>query len=128
MVALPTGTVTFLFADIERSTSLLESLCDRYAEVLKEYQRLLRTATGARGGQEVDTQGDACFIAFSRASDALLAAVESQRAILVHSWPEGVSVRVRMGLHTGEPHSSETGYVGIDVHLDPASSSSGPKH
>ncbi len=113
---LPTGTVTFLFTDIEGSTRLLQRLGDRYAEVLAAHHRLLRSAIHNAHGHEIDAQGDALFVAFPRAKDALLAAVAAQRAIRVHSWPDRIILRVRMGLHTGEPLSGETGYVGMDVH------------
>ena len=116
MSSLPTGTVTLLFTDIEGSTGLLEYLGDRYAHVLTDYRRLLRAAFQEHRGQEVDTQGDTLFTAFARAKDALSAAIAGQRSVLVHQWPEEATVRVRMGLHTGEPLSAETGYVGIDVH------------
>jgi len=116
MAGLPTGTVTFFFADIEGSTRLLQYLGDRYAEVLADYRRLLLSAILERNGQEVGTQGDAFFIIFRRAKDALTAAIAAQRAINSYHWPEGVAVRVRMGLHTGEALIVETGYVGIDVH------------
>ena len=116
MGSLPTGTVTFLFTDIETSTRLLVQLGDRYADLLVEHHRLLRAAFQARGGREVDTQGDAFFVSFARAKDAVLAATAAQKAINRHTWSDGVSVRVRMGLHTGEPISSEIGYVGMDVH------------
>lgn len=116
MPQLPTGTVTFLFTDIEGSTRLLEQLGERYAEVLAELRSLIGSAIGERGGQAVDTQGDASFVAFARAKDALLAAVEAQRTIAAHHWPEGLTPRVRMGLHTGEPFVAELGYVGMDVH------------
>ncbi len=114
--ALPAGTVTFLFTDVEGSTQLLAELGDRYADLLMAHHRLLRAAFERWGGQEVDTQGDAFFVAFPRARGALSAALAAQRAVMGHAWPEGISVRVRMGLHTGEPLSAETGYVGIDVH------------
>jgi predicted ATPase/class 3 adenylate cyclase len=107
---LPTGTVTFLFTDIEGSTRLLRELADGYAAVLAEHRRVLRDAWRRHGGVEVDTQGDAFFVAFARASDAVAAAVEAQRALT-----EG-PVRVRMGLHTGEPRRADEGYVGFDVH------------
>ena len=94
--ALPTGTVTFLFTDIEGSTRLLQQLGDRYADVLTDQRRIFRAAFQENGGHEVDTQGDAFFYAFDRAKDAVLAAVEAQRAINGHSWPDGGSVRVRM--------------------------------
>ncbi len=116
MPGLPSGTVTFLFTDVEGSTRLLEHLGDRYAELLAQYRRLLRAAYQKRGAREVDTQGDALFVAFSRAKDAVAAAVAAQRAISEHPWPEGTAVRVRMGLHTGEPISIDAGYVGLDVH------------
>ncbi|OGG46571.1 MAG: hypothetical protein A3F84_18045 [Candidatus Handelsmanbacteria bacterium RIFCSPLOWO2_12_FULL_64_10] len=115
MPDLPTGTVTFLFTDIEGSTQLLQRLGDRYITVLTEYQRLLRAAFEAWNGREVDTQGDAFFVAFSRATDAVEAAAAVQRALIAHVWPEGVAVRVRMGLHTGEPALTAGGYVGLDV-------------
>jgi predicted ATPase/class 3 adenylate cyclase len=105
---LPTGTVTFLFTDIEGSTRLLEELGDGYADVLADHRRVVREACAA--GVEVDTQGDAFFIAFTRASDAADAAAAAQ---------DGLSngpVRVRMGLHTGEPMLTDEGYVGVDVH------------
>ena len=116
MAELPTGTVTFLFTDIEGSTRLLQQLGDRYADVLAEHQRLLRAAFQENGGREVDTQGDAFFYAFDRARDSVLEATNAQKAINGHSWPDGVSLRVRMGLHTGEPIRTEAGYVGMDVH------------
>jgi predicted ATPase len=107
---LPTGTVTFLFTDIEGSTRLLHELGDGYAEALAEHRRVLREAFARHGGVEVDTQGDAFFVAFARAKDALAAAAEGQEAL------EPGPIRVRMGLHTGEPLVTEEGYVGIDVH------------
>jgi class 3 adenylate cyclase len=116
MPSLPTGTVTFLFTDIEGSTRLLQQLGDRYADVLATHHRLLRTAILEAQGQVVDTQGDAVFAAFPRARDALLAAIAAQRAVRAHPWPDGIAPKVRIGLHTGEPLSGETGYVGMDVH------------
>jgi predicted ATPase/class 3 adenylate cyclase len=110
MRAFPTGTVTFLFTDIEGSTKLLHELGDAYADALAEHRRLLREAFARHRGVEVDTQGDAFFIAFARARDALAAAAEGQAAL------ESGPIRVRMGLHTGEPLVTEEGYVGIDVH------------
>ena len=115
MKSLPTGTVTFLFTDIEGSTALLQRLGDRrYAEVLAEHQRLLRNAFAKGNGQEIDTQGDAFLVAFSRARDALATAVAAQQALIKHPWPDGVSLQVRMGLHTGEPTSNTDRYVGLD--------------
>lgn len=116
MLDLPTGTVTFLFADIEGSSRLLQRIGDRHTDVLKEYRQLLRAAMQEAGGREMDTLGDAFFAAFPRAQDALKAAVAAQRNFLAHAWPDGMAMRVRMGLHTGEPISAEVGYVGISVH------------
>ena len=96
MPALPTGTVTFLFTDIEGSTRLLEHLGDRYADALTQYQHLLCSAVQERGGQQVDTQGDAFFFAFPRARDAVAAAVAAQQGILRHPWTDGVSIRFIM--------------------------------
>ncbi|HVC31273.1 MAG TPA: adenylate/guanylate cyclase domain-containing protein, partial [Steroidobacteraceae bacterium] len=114
---LPAGTVTFLFTDIEGSTRLLHHLGDvRYAAALAAHRDLLRQAFRAHGGSEVDTQGDAFFVAFPQASEAVTAAVVAQRALAAHPWPDGVAIRVRMGVHTGEPVRITEGYVGIDVH------------
>ena len=110
MRELPSGTVTFLLTDIEGSTRLLHELGDAYAEALAEHRRVLREAFARNGGVEVDTQGDAFFVAFARAPDALAAAREAQEGL------EGGLVRVRIGLHTGEPLVTEEGYVGLDVH------------
>jgi class 3 adenylate cyclase len=116
MTVLRGGTVTFVFTDIEGSTELLKQLGDGYAAALGEHRRLIRDAFGERGGQEVDTQGDAFFYCFERARDAVAAAVAAQRALAEHAWPAGTALRVRMSLHTGEPVVGEEGYVGIDVH------------
>jgi class 3 adenylate cyclase len=113
--ALPGGTVTFLFSDIEGSTQLLQELGDGYAQVVADHRRIMRAAMEAHGGTEIDTQGDAFFFSFTRAKDAADAAVEAQRALAEHEWPNGKQVRVRMGLHTGEPQVGEHGYLGIDV-------------
>jgi class 3 adenylate cyclase len=115
MVSLPSGTVTFVFSDVEGSTALLKQLGDRYADVLSDHRRLMRDSFGAHGGVEIDTQGDAFFFAFARARDAVAASVEAQRAHTAHAWPDGVDVRVRMGLHTGEPAVGDEGYHGLDV-------------
>jgi predicted ATPase/class 3 adenylate cyclase len=114
--SLPTGTVSLLCTDIEGSTRLLQALGERYAEALAEHRRLLRSAFAEHRGCEVDTQGDAFFYAFSRAHDAVAGAVAAQRALAAHAWPEGLALRVRIGIHTGEPTSTGEGYVGIDVH------------
>ncbi len=112
-----TGTVTFLFSDIEGSTTLLQRLGDsRYADVLAAHQRLLRAAFKEADGHEIDSQGDAFLVTFPRARDAVAATVIGQRAIATHPWPDGVPVRVRMGLHTGEPVRSLKRYIGLDVH------------
>src|SRR5690242_12919714 len=116
MSNLPLGTVTFLFTDIEGSTRLLQQLGEKYATLLADHERLLRGACESHDGHIVDVQGDGFFIAFSRALDAIHAVVQSQRALASHMWPEGVHVRVRMGLHTGEPQINASGYMGIDVH------------
>jgi class 3 adenylate cyclase len=114
-MALPGGTVTFLFTDIEGSTRLLQELGDDYGQVLADQRRILREAFQDAEGREVDTQGDAFFFSFPRAKDAVRAAVEGQRALSEHEWPRGAQVRVRMGLHTGEPTVGEEGYLGLDV-------------
>ncbi len=110
------GTVTFLFTDIEGSTRLLKALGGGYSEVLDEQQRILRAAFAAHGGRQVDSQGDSFFVAFRTAKDAVEAAVDAQRDLEAHPWPEGAQVRVRMGLHTGEPKLGGERYVGIGVH------------
>jgi class 3 adenylate cyclase len=114
-MTLPAGTVTFAFTDVEGSTRLLQELGDAYAEVAREHRRIVREAFGEHGGTEIDTQGDAFFFSFPRARDAVSAAVEAQRRLRVHPWPGGREVRVRMGLHTGEPQVGEEGYLGLDV-------------
>ena len=110
MRELPTGTVTFLFTDIEGSTQLLHELGDEYANVLAEHHRVVRKAIEEHGGVEVDTQGDAFFVSFARASDAVAAASSAQEALAE------TGLRVRMGIHTGEPLLADTGYIGMDVH------------
>jgi predicted ATPase/class 3 adenylate cyclase len=110
MTALPQGTVTFLFTDVEGSTRLLQEHGDRYADLLADHRRVLRDAFTRHGGVEVDTQGDAFFVAFAKATDALAAAAEACDEL-----GEG-PIRVRIGVHTGEPLLTDEGYVGIDVH------------
>src|SRR5690348_7194566 len=107
---LPTGVVTLLFTDVEGSTRLLHVLGDGYGEALQEHRRRLRAVFAEHEGVEVDTQGDAFFVAFARASDAVAAAADGQRGLA-----EG-PIRVRMGIHTGEPRLTAEGYVGLDVH------------
>jgi class 3 adenylate cyclase len=114
--ARPTGTVTFLLTDIEGSTQLVKQLGKRYEGVLSDHQRILRAAFAENDGWEIDTQGDAFFVAFPRAKDAVGAAVAAQRGLAAHAWPEGAEVRVRMGLHTDEPVVGEARYVGLGVH------------
>ncbi len=116
MRQLPTGTLTLLFTDIEGSTRLLQRLGNRYADVLKECRRLLRAAFGQGNGYEVDSQGDAFFVVFERTVDAISAAITAQRSLLAAHWPDEVPVRVRIGIHTGEPQPAEEGYIGLDVH------------
>jgi len=115
MSTLPGGTVTFVFTDIEGSTRLLQELGDSFADVARDHRRLVRETFGAYGGTEIDTQGDSFFFSFPRARDAVTAAVETQRALRDHEWPHGAAVRVRMGLHTGEPQLGDEGYLGMDV-------------
>src|ERR1700737_3847848 len=116
MSDLPTGTVALFFSDIEGSTRLLQQLGERYADVLAECRHLLRQLFVQYNGHEVDTQGDAFFVAFARATDAVAAAATIQRVLAEHPWPQGISVRVRIGLHTGEPKLTADGYTGMDVH------------
>jgi class 3 adenylate cyclase len=117
LATLPTGTVTFLFTDIEGSTRLLQQLgATRYASLRDTHARLLRAACAAHSGREVDTQGDSFFFAFPTATEAVTAAAEAQRATAGHLWPHGATVKVRMGLHTGAPMLAGDHYVGLDVH------------
>src|ERR1700751_778512 len=102
MGVLPSGTVTFLFTDIEGSTRLLQRLRDAYAGVLAEHELILRAAISEAGGEGVDTQGDAVFAGFPRARAAVAAATAAQRALTEFPWPEDGEVRVRMGMHSGE--------------------------
>jgi class 3 adenylate cyclase len=116
MPNLPSGTVTFVFSDIEGSTALLKRLGDeQYAALLATHRRIVRETFGIHHGQEIDTQGDAFFYSFPRARDAVAAAIEVQRAHEREAWPDGVAVRMRMGLHTGEPAVGDEGYTGLDV-------------
>jgi predicted ATPase/class 3 adenylate cyclase len=116
MTDLPTGTVTFLFTDIEGSTGLLQTLGDRYAAVQDEHAAILRRAVSEDGGVEVSTHGDAFFVAFRSPAGAVRAAVAAQRGLAAHDWSSDPPVRVRMGVHTGEGTLGGDDYVGIDVH------------
>lgn len=111
-----TDTVTLLFTDIEGSTRMLAHLGDGYADVLAASMQILRSATEERDGWECGTQGDAFYAAFHRAHDGFGAAVEAQRRLAAYPWPDGVAVRVRMGLHTGDVLTTDSGYVGMEVH------------
>ena len=113
---LPTGTVTFVFTNIEGSTQLVSSLGDAYGPVLEAHSDLIRRAITEHAGTEVSTEGDAFFAVFSSALDAVRATADVQRALASHPWPGGVSVRVRMGLHTGTGRLGGDSYVGLDVH------------
>jgi len=114
--ALPAGTVTFLFTDIEGSTRLLQELGGAYDACLEAHRRILRAAVAAEDGQEVNTEGDAFFVVFASAARAAAAAFAAQRALAAAAWPEGAVLRVRMGLHTGDATPVGHDYVGLDVH------------
>ncbi|MDQ3094776.1 MAG: adenylate/guanylate cyclase domain-containing protein, partial [Actinomycetota bacterium] len=116
MRPLPTGTLTLLFSDIEGSTLMLSRLGDRWAEALSAQRSILRATFDAHGGHEMGTEGDSFFVVFPSAQHALLASLEGQRRLQQHAWPDDVPLRVRMGLHTGEPDRHEDGYIGMDVH------------
>jgi YVTN family beta-propeller protein len=114
---LPVGTVTFLFTDIEGSTQLLKQLGgERYGEALAQHQQILREAFAEHAGHEIDTQGDSFFVAFRRAKDAVSAAIACQRRLADNAWPEATDLRVRMGIHTGEPAMGGERYIGLGVH------------
>jgi DNA-binding NarL/FixJ family response regulator/class 3 adenylate cyclase len=111
-----TATVTFLFSDVEGSTALLRTLRDDYPAVIGEHERLLREAWAAGAGRELDADGDSFFVAFRRPRQAVEAAVAAQRAVAAHPWPEGVELRIRIGIHTGEASLVGDQYVGLAVH------------
>jgi YVTN family beta-propeller protein len=114
---LPVGTVTFLFTDIEGSTQLLKQMGgELYAHALDDHRRILRDGFAEHDGREIDTQGDSFFVAFRRAKDAVACAIACQRTLMGHSWPEDSALRVRMGIHTGEPAVGGERYVGMGVH------------
>ena len=116
MPDLPTGTVTFLFTDIEGSTRLLTDAGSEYAALLEEHRRLIRDAVAGRGGTIFGTEGDAVFAVFERAGAALAAAADMQRALREYPWPDGRQIRVRAGIHSGEVTLTDGGYVGLTVH------------
>ena len=111
--ALPSGTLTFLFTDLEGSTRLLHDLGDTYGQLLEKHRQLIRDAVTAHDGIEFGTGGDALFVVFTSAPAAVSAAGAAQRALTSYSWPPGVSIRVRMALHTGEAHIVDGDYVGV---------------
>jgi class 3 adenylate cyclase len=113
---LPTGFVTFLFSDLEDSTGLVRHLGDRYDRFLGDVRRLLRAAIAAAGGREVEVRADEMFAVFEQANAGVEAAVAIQRSFLTRSWPDGLRVRIRIGLHAGHPTLTDTGYLGLAVH------------
>jgi predicted ATPase/class 3 adenylate cyclase len=116
VTSLPTGTITFLFTDIEGSTRLVLRLGDGYYPLLERHQALLRSVWARHGGVEVGTEGDSFFVVFRSAPEAVAAAVEGQRDLEAETWPDDARIRVRMGLHTGEGILGAGSYVGVDVH------------
>jgi predicted ATPase/class 3 adenylate cyclase len=116
ITTFPTGTVSFLFTDIEGSTRLLQQLGASYRDVLQEHRRILGVAFEAAGGRIVGTEGDSLFVAFPQATAAVRAAAAAQEALARSAWPGGIDLKVRMGIHTGEADLSEGSYVGLDVH------------
>src|SRR5690242_9538464 len=116
MGELPTGTITMLFSDVEGSTALLSRLGDRYGEALSAQRAIQRAAFCEFGGHEMGTEGDSFFVVFRSAADAVSCCLAAQRNLAGYDWPGGVTLRVRMGLHSGEPIRHEDGYIGLDVH------------
>src|SRR5262245_10283008 len=115
MASFPTGTVTFLFADVEGSTQLVQRLGATYPGLIADVRRLLREEIAANGGTEMDATGDELSAVFQEAQPALQTALSGQGPIRDHGWPDGVNVRIRMGLHTGVPQLDDEGYAGLDV-------------
>ena len=113
---LPAGPVTFLYADIEGSTALLASLGERYADILSEERRIIRAIVREGGGAEIDSRADEFFGVFPQSGDPIGAALAIHRRLRDRAWPDGVAVKVRIGLHAGEPQRTDEGYVGLDVH------------
>ena len=115
-MSLPSGTVTFLFTDIEGSTRLMQELGDAYVDAQQAHHAILRAAFQSRQGRELRTEGDSFFCVFESAIDACEAAAAVQRGMAAHAWPEGGQLRVRVGLHTGEAPVVSEEYIGLDVH------------
>jgi class 3 adenylate cyclase len=113
---LPTGQLTFLLTDLERSTELLRRLGDRYAPLLADVRRLVKAAVRSAGGHLVSARGDDVFAVFERATDALDGAIEIQCGMEAEDWADGSDVRLRIGMHRGRPKMTDTGYVGLSVH------------
>ena len=116
MASLPTGIVALLFTDVEDSTRLVQELGDAYSTVMAEHRRVIREAVASAGGREIDCRGDEFFVAFASTRGAAHAAIAAQRTLAAQEWPSAAPVRVRIGIHTGEPTPVEGGYVGLDVH------------
>lgn len=114
--ALPTGLVTLLMSDIEASTILLRKLGDRYGALLNDVRELLRTAVSRAGGREIDARADEFFAVFERPGTAVETAVAVQRELSTRTWPDGLEVRVRLGIHSGRPTLTDIGYIGLAVH------------
>jgi class 3 adenylate cyclase len=114
--ALPTGFVTFVMTDVEASTALLRKLGDRYGALLNDIRGIIRTDVLRRSGREIDARADEFFAVFERPGPALESAVAIQRVLATHAWPDGVEVRVRIGIHSGRPTLTDVGYIGLAVH------------
>ena len=113
---LPVGTLTFVFSDIEGSTRLLQALGRAYDSLLETHDRIIRSAAEAEGGRSFGSEGDAQHLVFTEVGAAIRAALAAQRALATQAWPEGVTVRVRMGVHTGEVRRLGDDYVGLSLH------------
>jgi class 3 adenylate cyclase len=114
--ALPTGFVTLLMTDIEASTALLRRLGDRYGDLLNDVRGVLRAAVSRASGREIDARADELFAVFERATAAIEAAVAVQRALGKRTWPDGLKVQIRVGIHSGRPTLTDVGYIGLAVH------------
>ena len=115
-MSLPSGTVTFLFTDIERSTQLMQEMGEKYVQAQVEHHKILRAAFQSGAGRELRTEGDSFFCVFESALDACGSAAQAQREFAVHAWPDDKPIRVRIGLHTGEAPIVGNEYIGLDVH------------